>query len=117
MLHIEEPQFISPSEPDAPGAAAFSQRGDLVLRLLRRGWLIVTVCLLLSLAGGGLYLHLTPPKYTASSTMMIDTRKGQVLQPLLGDATPDAGWIESQIGILKSQSVAAYVVKQLRLAE
>jgi succinoglycan biosynthesis transport protein ExoP len=30
---------------------------------------------------------------------------------------PDASWIESQIGVLKSQGVAAYVVKQLRLAD
>ena len=30
---------------------------------------------------------------------------------------PDSAWIESQIGVLKSQNVAAYVVKQLRLAE
>ena len=29
----------------------------------------------------------------------------------------DSAWIESQIGILKSQNVAAYVVKQLRLAD
>ena len=26
-------------------------------------------------------------------------------------------WIESQIGVMRSQNVAAYVVKQLRLAE
>src|SRR5262249_40938653 len=38
-------------------------------------------------------------------------------ETLLGDASPDAGWIESQIGILRSVNVAAYVVKQLRLAE
>src|SRR5262249_7123986 len=29
----------------------------------------------------------------------------------------DSAWIDSQIGILKSPSVAAYVVKQLRLAD
>ena len=35
----------------------------------------------------------------------------------VGDPQPDAAWIESQIGVLKSQNVAAYVVKQLRLAD
>jgi polysaccharide biosynthesis transport protein len=50
--------------------------------------------------------------------MMIETRNTQILQKSpVGDLRPDAAWIESQIGILKSPSVAAYVVKQLRLAE
>lgn len=48
--------------------------------------------------------------------MMIDTRRSP-LQSLPGDAPPDAAWIESQIQILKSRSVAADVVKRLQLAE
>jgi succinoglycan biosynthesis transport protein ExoP len=48
--------------------------------------------------------------------MMIETRKGP-LEALVGGVSPDMFWIDSQIGILKSQSIAAYVVKQLRLAE
>ena len=30
---------------------------------------------------------------------------------------PDSAWIETQIGVLKSLNVLAYVVKQLRLAD
>jgi succinoglycan biosynthesis transport protein ExoP len=48
--------------------------------------------------------------------MMIETRK-MAFDSLLGSAPPDSAWIESQIALLKSQSVAAYVVKQLRLAD
>ena len=33
------------------------------------------------------------------------------------DARQDASWIESQIGVLRSLNVAAYVVKQLRLGD
>ena len=47
---------------------------------------------------------------------MIETRKSP-LQSLPGDAPPDVAWIESQIQILKSRSVAADVVKRLQLAE
>ena len=52
--------------------------------------------------------------------MMIDARNGQILQQSAAGGVADksdSAWIESQIGILKSQNVAAYVVKQLRLAE
>jgi len=50
--------------------------------------------------------------------MMIETRGNRLLeQTILGDTPPDSAWIESQIGVLKSQNVASYVVKQLRLAD
>src|SRR5204863_8103608 len=79
---------------------------------------IILICFLLCLPVGALYLFLTPATYTASTTMLIETRNGQLLQKsLLGDLPPDTAWIESQLGVLKSQNVAAYVVKQLRLAE
>ena len=48
-----------------------------------------------------------------------DDRAAKNLLPgsMFGEVTPDAGWVESQIGVLKSLNVAAYVVKQLRLAD
>ena len=48
--------------------------------------------------------------------MMIESRKSP-LEPLLGNTSPDAAWIDSQIGVLKSLNIASYVVKQLRLAD
>ena len=66
---------------------------------------------------GALYLYSLQPTYTASTTMMMETQRGLLQESILGRTTNDAGWIESQIGVLKSQNVAAYVVKQLRLAE
>jgi len=89
---------------------------DFVVGFLRRQWLIILICLLLSLPVGAWLYFTTPPTYAATATMMIETRKSP-LQSLLGETLPDASWIESQIGVLRSQSVAAYVVKQLRLAE
>src|SRR5262249_48255817 len=80
-------------------------------------YVIILTLLLPSLAFGALYLYTTPPTYTASATMMIETRKGPLQESLLGNTPPDSAWVESQIGVLKSQNVGAYVVKQLRLAE
>jgi succinoglycan biosynthesis transport protein ExoP len=79
--------------------------------------LVIFICVLLSLPiGAWRHFSASTASYTATATMMIETRRGP-LQSLLGESLPDAAWIESQIGVLKSQSVAAYVVKQLRLAE
>jgi succinoglycan biosynthesis transport protein ExoP len=114
---IENPQFISVSGPESPASATLAQRLDFAVAFLRRRYLSILACLLLSLPVGALYLFTAPPTYTASAAMMIETRHSPLQESLLGGAPTDSAWIESQIGILKSQNVAAYVVKQLRLAE
>jgi uncharacterized protein involved in exopolysaccharide biosynthesis len=74
--------------------------------------------MLLSLVGGALFLYTAKSIYTASATVMLEARKSPFSDSILGNSTaPDSVWIESQIMVLKSQPVAAYVVKQLRLAD
>jgi succinoglycan biosynthesis transport protein ExoP len=113
---IDNPQLISANGPQFPALPTLAERIDFVLGFLRRRYLIILVCLLLSLPVAGVYLYTTPPTYTASAVMMIETRKGP-LESLLAITPFDPVWIESQVGVLKSQSVAAYVVKHLRLAD
>src|SRR5262252_6518140 len=115
MLQVEQPQLI-PVNEDKPAIASFNQGIDLAVGFLRRRYLGILVCLLLSMAAGALYLVLVPPTYTASAVMMMETHKGSI-QTLLTDGQTDPAWIESQIGVLKSRNVAEYVVKQLRLAD
>ena len=88
-----------------------------MIGFLRRRYLSIFAFVLAALACAGLYLLITPPSFTASATMMIDARRSQALQSIYPDAPSDAAWIESQIGILKSENVALNVVKQLRLTE
>ena len=91
---------------------------DLAIGFLRRRYLYIAICLPVSLAVCAVYLFVATPTYTASATMMIETRQPQVQQLLFDSApAPDSAWIESEIGILKSRDVVAYVVKQLKLAD
>jgi succinoglycan biosynthesis transport protein ExoP len=113
----DKPQLISVSEPEFPPSLTLGQRMDFIVGFLRRRYLIILASLLLSLSLGALYLFTAAPIYTASAGILIEPRKGLLQQTLGGDPLPDAAWIESQIGVLKSQNVAAYVVRQLRLAE
>ena len=102
--------------PEAPASATLGAQIDIVVKFLRRRYLTILIGLLLALPFGALYLYITPATYTASATMMIESRKSP-LEPLLGNSSPDPAWIESQIGVLKSLNIASYVVKQLRLAD
>jgi succinoglycan biosynthesis transport protein ExoP len=112
MLQIEHPQGSELSASEA-----FRDRITFVIGFLRRRCWGILVCLLLSMAIGALYLFTTPPTFTASATMMIEPRRGQLVRSAWNEGPTDSVWIESQIGLLKSENVAAHVVKQLRLAD
>ena len=105
------PQF------SAAAAATIGEQIGLATAFLRRRYLIVVVCLLASVTLGAAYLYTTTPIYTASATMMIETQKRSLFEQSEAGAGPaDVAWIESQIEFLKSPTVAAYIVKQLHLA-
>jgi polysaccharide biosynthesis transport protein len=108
--------MISANEAEFPASPTVGERIDFVFAFLRRRYLSILIGLLLCLPFGAMYLFTTPRTYTATATMMIETRKSG-LESVLGSAPPDSAWVESQIGVLRSYNVAAYVVKQLRLAD
>jgi uncharacterized protein involved in exopolysaccharide biosynthesis len=68
---------------------------------------------------GAIYVVITPPSYTAQATMIIDTRKVQLFQQqsLISDVPIDAGAVDSQVEILRSENVILPVIKDLRLTE
>ena len=115
MTDIDNRAFSGPQSPIQP---TLSDRIDFALGFLRRRYRIILLGLLLCLPVGAAYHYLSPPTYTATTTLMLETQRGLLQESLLGTpATTDSAWIESQIGVLKSQNVAAYLVKQLRLAD
>ena len=116
MSEVEKFSSDLVSGPEAP-SASIAETMDFVANFLRRRYLTIIICVLLSVVAGAVFLHMASPIYTASATMMIETQKTPFQDSLLSKTTQDAPWIESQIGVLKSQPVAAYVVRQLRLAD
>ena len=117
MHRIENQQSDSVFGPTA--SPTLGAQIQLVTGVLRRRYWLILIGLVLAAPFGALYLYLTPATYTASATTMIETRKNP-LESLLGSSgggLTDFGWVESQIGVLRSRNVAAIVVKQLRLAD
>jgi succinoglycan biosynthesis transport protein ExoP len=66
---------------------------------------------------GAVYLYVAPPKYLAHASLIIDTRKTQLFQQqqVLSDTPVDSATVDSQIEVLKSETIAASVVKELHL--
>lgn len=88
-----------------------------IIAILRRQWPLIAISVAVFLALGVGYLFTAAPKFTATTTIMIDARKNQVLQTqqVVGDLQIDANAIESQAEILKSESVALAVIRALKL--
>src|SRR5262249_2579484 len=96
-----------------------SQLLHLALNFLRRQYVIVASAVALTTLLGIVYLMTTPPIFTASARMLMDTRKQQVMlpqQPMTWDYM-EAAAVESQVEVLKSENIAQAVVKQNRLTE
>src|SRR5262245_6800551 len=86
--------------------------------LVRRRAGIMGLIFTVTMVCGVIYLIVSTPKFLATASLLIDTRKSQLFQQnsVIGDATIDSTAVDSQIEVLKSDTIAAAVVKQLHLA-
>lgn len=112
--------------PSPPTAAVQSEDTlehtvSWALGLIRRQYPVMAVTLLLCLGFVGVYLLTSPKRYTGTAVLMIDSRKMQGLQTNQGspngDNPIDSGMVDSQVEILKSETIAASVIKDLRLLD
>ena len=69
------------------------------------------------MALGFVYVMTTPPSFTATTTMMIDAKRVQLFQQssMINDLPIDAATVESQIEVLKSETIAQAVIDKLHL--
>lgn len=93
---------------------------EQLVGFLRRQYMVFVTVPLCTLAIGVAYLLITPPQYTATATLMIDSSKskgppGQLSAPT--DYASDIALVESQVEVLKSKKIALAVINELRLAE
>src|SRR4029079_1905008 len=91
--------------------------GELVewaFGLLRRQLFVILFVAALGLAAGIFYLTITPPVYTAHTSVYIDLHKNPIDQQA-GIFGNDPIEIASQIQVIKSKTIASSVIKKLEL--
>ena len=88
-----------------------------ILDFLRRQYRAIAVAVAIALALGFIYALTTPPTYTATASLLIDTKKVQLFQQqsMFSEMPMDAGMVESQVEILKSETIALAVINKLHL--
>jgi succinoglycan biosynthesis transport protein ExoP len=119
MLLTQKAPFVL-SREERPEANAPASLLLANLGFARRQLSLILASLAFASCVGILYLLVTRPTYTASATMVIDSRRGGVQQKsVLGDPPADSAWIDSQIGILmlERDKIGLVVAQQLELAK
>src|SRR5689334_3179446 len=118
MLQITKPRPIADYDPDAASVAVTLRA---VMGFVRRQFPVILCALVITNAIALIYLYRTPPTYTAHAKLLIDTRKDQAYQqqPMVGYGYfgLESAAVDSQVEVLKSQSIARSVVKEQHLAD
>jgi polysaccharide biosynthesis transport protein len=117
MLQIRNSEPLARFSDTRSTAMSPSDLLASVNSLARRRFGVIVLIFSLSVVCGAIYLFTAAPKFLAQSSILIDTRKAQLFQQqsVVGDTTIDSAAVDSQIEVLKSEAIAASVVKQLHL--
>jgi succinoglycan biosynthesis transport protein ExoP len=110
-----------PAYPAWPAAAEPPpfQWLPLLLAFVRRRWRAIALCSVAATAAAATYVATATPSYTATTTILIDSRRPHPFRQEQGyvDQQAESAFVESQVEILRSAGVAAAVVRELGLAD
>ena len=90
-----------------------------VLTLLKHNRNVIAGSVISSLVIGSAYLLITPVQYTATALLLIDSRStvrpSSQMRPT--DAIGESAYVETQVGVLRSERIARLVISEHRLHE
>lgn len=117
MLQRNPEPLVRLGEPRGGGAISPAELLTSLISLARRRAGVIGMIFAVCVLCGMVYLYVTPPRYLAKATLIIDTRKNQPFQQqgMMADTAIDSATVDSQIEVMKSETIAASVVKELRL--
>ena len=119
MLQPNKTQSEINREPAAPEMLSGAEPLQFFVGFVRRQFSVIVFVTLLMIALGMIYVVTARPSFTAEAQLLIDAHKVQVFQQqsILGDIPIDTAQVESQVEVLKSENIAAAVIKNLHLTE
>lgn len=90
-----------------------------LLAIARRQWRIAALSVIVCLLLGVIFLAIAPPKYTASTGILIDQDNNRILYQgsALERTVEDEAWILSQVEVLASEKVGLAVIDKLNLTK
>lgn len=117
QTRIQGPREI---EPAASEFLSLQQTVSSAVGLVGRQYPVMVLTLLLCVSLASVYLLTAQKKFTSTAELIIDTRKVPGLQQASqssNDMPVDSGMVDSQVEILKSETIGLSVIKDLRLVD
>ena len=117
MLQVRNTDHLAKFTGARSSAMSPSDLLSSITDLVRRRVGIIALIFAVSVTCGAIYLLTAPPKFLARASLLIDTKKNQMfqVQSVANDIALDSATVDSQIEVLKSDTIAAAVVKDLHL--
>lgn len=111
---IPTPTEVSAGPP--PGRLNRTLPYEAIVRLIGRNRCLLAALLVLSAAGGWIYLQIAAPQYTSSAKLCVETTSPKVLKE--GEPAKTAkNYLYTQASVVHSAAVLDQVVQQIRQAE
>lgn len=117
MLQQQHPPTVERSDSLSEAEKA-SQAIRSILGFIHRQYGVIAIAAAAMIAVGVVYVFTTPPRFTATATMLIDTQNAHLFQQASASDLAmgiDSGMVESQVEIIKSETIALAVIKKLNL--
>ena len=108
------PPPASGAPADEPAPFGWLPEG---VAFLRRNLLLILLCAGLGMLAGLAYVALAKSQYTATATLVIDSRRAHPVraQPIAFDAQSENVFVESQVEVLRGQGTLRAVIGRLSL--
>jgi polysaccharide biosynthesis transport protein len=92
---------------------------DIWIAIARRQWRAVVISIAIFLVLGVCYIVTAVPRYTASTSVLIDRSNSQVVQQLsaIGSPMDDEASVLSQVELVKSETIGLAAVDKLKLQD
>jgi len=113
------PFFFGDQEGGDPTKVAPGLDFDVLLAIARRQWRVVAIAVAIFMALGVCYVLTAVPRYTATTSVLIDRSNSQVVEQLstIGGVMDDEASVLSQVELLKSDTIALSAIDKLKLQD
>jgi succinoglycan biosynthesis transport protein ExoP len=120
MLQVNKPRLMTQLAGEVSAELSPAELYAWLLGFVRRQYLVIVLAPLLLFGLASIYVLQAAPKYTGHAVMLIDTHKAPGFEPqqsASADLPVDSATVDTQIEVLRSESIALSVIKKLRLDE
>ena len=120
MLHLNKSLVGINGESSPFEITSASEMLKSLVDFVRRQFPIIAFFVLIGIGLGVTYVLTTPPMFTATTSMVIDTQKAQIFrkpEQSSGNNVIVSAMVDSEVEMLKSENVSLAVIKRFHLAD